>query len=233
MDIDIKGVQKASLLDYPGKVAAVVFVSLCNFRCPYCHNGELVLNEVKESIDPEEIFSYLEKKRKWVDGVCITGGEPTMHKGLPDFIREIKKKGVLVKLDTNGTNPSMIEQLLKENLLDYIAMDIKSSLKNYEKAIAVKFDENAIQKAIHMIMNSGIKYEFRTTVVPGLFTENDAEEIGKWLKGARKFCIQQFRNTDKTLDPKFQNIEHYHTGQLEKFKTIISKNIKDVEIRGV
>lgn len=233
MDIDIKGVQKTSLLDYPGKIAAVIFLSRCNFRCPYCHNGELVLNEAKKSIDPEEIFSYLEKKRKWVDGVCITGGEPTMHKGLPDFIREIKKKRFLVKLDTNGTNPSMIEQLLKENLLDYIAMDIKASLKNYEKAIAVKFDENAIQKTIHMIMNSDIKYEFRTTVVPGLFTENDAEEIGKWLKGARKFCIQQFKNTNKTLDPKFQDVGHYHIDKLEKFKKIISKNIKDVEIRGI
>jgi len=233
VDIEIKGVQKTSLLDYPGKVAAVIFVSMCNFRCPYCHNGELVLNEVKKTIEPKEIIDYLEKKRKWVDGVCITGGEPTMHKGLPDFIKEIKNKGFLVKLDTNGTNPEMVEQLLNENLLDYIAMDIKASLKNYEKAVAVKFNENSIQKTIHLIMNSCIDYEFRTTVVPGLFDESDAEEISVWLKGAKKFCLQQFKNTDKTLDPKFQDVSHYHVDMLEKFKSIISKNIKDVEIRGV
>jgi len=233
MDIEIKGVQKTSLIDYPGKVVTVIFLNRCNFRCPYCHNGELVLNEVKNTINPNEILEFLEKKRKWVDGICITGGEPTLHKGLIDFIREVKEKNFLVKLDTNGTNPSMIEQLLKENLLDYIAMDIKASLKNYENAIKVKFDENSIQKTIQMVMNSGIEYEFRTTVVPGLFDENDAEEIGKWLKGARKFCLQQFKNSDKTLDPEFQNIGHYHIDKLEKFKTIISKNIKDVEIRGI
>ena len=233
MSISIKGVQKASLIDYPGKIACVIFVGGCNFRCPYCHNPELVLNEVKDDISPDEIIDFLNKKRKWIDGVCITGGEPTLHKGLPDFIREIKKIGFLVKLDTNGTNPGMVESLLNENLLDYIAMDIKASLKNYENAVAVKFDENSIQEAIHLIMNSGIDYEFRTTVVPGLFDENDAEEIGSWLKGAKKFCLQQFRNTDKTLNPEFQNIGHYHLDTLEKFRDIISKNIKNVEIRGV
>jgi len=233
MNIKIKGEQKTSLIDYPGKVATVVFVSLCNFRCPYCHNGELVLNEVKDEITPEEIFKFLEKKKKWLDGVCITGGEPTMHPGLIEFAAEIKKRGLRVKVDTNGTNPEMIQELIDKNLVDYIAMDIKASKENYNNATKVNFDIDIIQKTVKMIMDSNVKYEFRTTVVPGLFNDGEAEKIGKWLKGARKFCLQQFRNNDKTLDPEFQNIGHYHVDRLENFKAIILKYIDDVEIRGI
>lgn len=233
VNINIRGVQKTSLIDYPGKVASVIFLSRCNFRCPYCHNGELVFDEIKKDIPPEDILKFLEKKKKWLDGVCITGGEPTLHKGLVDFAREIKKRDFLVKVDTNGTNPSMVEQLLKEKLVDYIAMDIKAPLEEYEKVTKTKVDKKAIQKTINLLMESNIDYEFRTTVVPGLFDEKDAEEIGKWLKGAKKFCIQQFRNIDKTLDPEFQKIGSYNIGKLEEFKKIISRNIKNVEIRGI
>lgn len=232
MDISIKGVQRTSLIDYPGKVSAVIFVSRCNFRCPFCHNGELVLDEIKKKIPPEEILDFLDEKKNWIDGVCITGGEPTLHRGLPDFIKEVKKRNFLVKLDTNGTNTPMIAGLLKENLLDYVAMDIKASLGKYDKPAGVKVNKKAIQDTIDLLMRSNIDYEFRTTVVPGLFDEGDAEEIGKWLKGAKKFCIQQFRNNDKVLDPEYQNLGHYHLDKLEKFKTILAKYIKNVEIRG-
>lgn len=233
MNIKIKGVQKTSLIDYPGKVCSVIFVSRCNFRCPYCHNAELVLNEVKDDINPEEILQFLEKKKKWIDGVCITGGEPTLHKGLADFAREVKKRNLLVKIDTNGTNPKLIGELLKEKLVDYIAMDIKASQKRYRDATKAKFDKKAIQKTIDLIMKSGIKHEFRTTVVPGLFDEKEAEEIGKWLKGAKKFCIQQFRNIDRTLDKKFQDVQPYPPKKLKEFKKILSGYINKVEIRGV
>ena len=233
MDINIKGVQRTSLIDYPVKISAVIFVSRCNFRCPFCHNGELVLDEIKKEIPSKEILDFLDEKKSWIDGVCITGGEPTMHKGLPDFIREVKKMNFLVKLDTNGTNPSMIAGLLKENLLDYVAMDIKGPIGKYDKPCGVKVNKKAIQDTIDILMRSKIDYEFRTTIVPGLFEDEDAEAIGKWLKGAKKFCIQQFRNNDKVLDPKFQNVGHYHLDKLETFKTEMSKYIKDVEIRGV
>lgn len=233
MNIKINGVQKTSLIDYPGKVASVIFVGGCNFRCPYCHNPELVLNEVKDDINPEEFLQFLEKKKKWLDGVCITGGEPTLHKGLVDFARELKKRRLLVKIDTNGTNPSMIEQLINENLADYIAMDIKAPLEEYEKVTKTKADKKAIQKTINLLMKSNIDYEFRTTVVPGLFDEKDAEEIGKWLKGAKKFCIQQFRNSDRTLDKKFQDIRPYPPKKIKEFKKILQNYIKKVEVRGI
>lgn len=233
MDISIKGVQRTSLIDYPGKVASVIFVSECNFRCPYCHNPELVLDEIKKDINPEEFLEFLEKKKKWLDGICITGGEPTLHKGLVDFVKEVKKRGFLVKIDTNGANPSMIEKLLKEKLVDYVAMDIKAPLDKYEKIIKTKVDKKAIKKTVDLLMNSNIDYEFRTTVVPGLFDEKDAEKIGQWLKGAKKFCIQQFRNIDRTLDKKFQNIQPYPPKKLKEFKRILSNYIKKVEIRGV
>jgi len=233
MDINIKGVQRTSLIDYPKKVCAVVFVSKCNFRCPYCHNAELVLDEIKEDIPPEEILEFLEKKRKWLDGICITGGEPTLHRGLIDFAKEVKKKKFLVKVDTNGTNPPMIEKLLKKKLVDYIAMDIKAPLDKYDLSAGAKVNKKDIQKTINLLMKSKISCEFRTTVVPGLFDEKDAEEIGKWLKGARKFCIQQFRNIDGTLDKKFQDVRPYPPKKLKEFKKILSNYIKNVEIRGV
>ncbi len=231
-DIEIKGVQKTSLLDFPGKVCAVVFLNKCNFRCPFCHNAELVLGEIKDDIPPEEILGFLDKKRNWIDGVCITGGEPTLQKGLPKFIEQIKRKGFLVKLDTNGANPSMLKELISRKLLDYISMDIKADKEGYEKAAGAKVNMSRLQESVMLVMNSGIGYEFRTTVVPGLFNEQTAENIAKWLAGAKKFCIQQFRNSDKVLDPKFQNIEHYHIPKLEEFKTILERTIKKVEIRG-
>ena len=233
MNISIKGVQRTSLIDYPKKVCAVAFVSKCNFRCPYCHNAELVFNEIKEDIPPEEILQFLEKKKKWLDGICITGGEPTLHKGLVDFAREVKKRKFLVKVDTNGTNPEMVKQLIKEKLADYIAMDIKAPLDKYGSVTKTKADKRAIQKTINLLMKSNINYEFRTTVVPGLFDEKDAEEIGKMLKGAKKFCIQQFRNIDRTLDKKFQDLKPYPPKKLKDFKKILSGYIKKVEIRGI
>ncbi len=233
MEISIKGAQKASLIDYPGKICTVVFVSRCNFRCPFCHNPELVLDEVKEDISPNEMLKFFESKKGWIDGVCITGGEPTLHRGTPDFARAVKALGLLVKLDTNGTNPQMLRQMIDEKLVDYIAMDIKADREGYEKAAGSRVNMDAVEKSICMIKDSGIEYEFRTTIVPGLFSEKTAENIAEWLKGSKKFCLQQFRSADRTLDSSYQNIGHFHIDELEKFAEIIRKKISNVEIRGV
>jgi pyruvate formate lyase activating enzyme len=232
-NIDIKGVQKTSLLDYPGKVCAVVFLSRCNFRCPFCHNPELVFDKIKESIEPEEILSFLMSKKKWLDGVCITGGEPMLHPGVIEFAKKIKGMGMLVKIDTNGTNPKMLKEMIGMKLVDYIAMDIKSDRETYSRAAGINADMKSINESTRIIMDSGIDYEFRTTVVPGLFDSSTAKNIAGWLSGAKRIFLQQFRNTDRVLDPKYQSIEHYHTPQLEEFRKIMEKDIKEVGIRGV
>jgi pyruvate formate lyase activating enzyme len=145
----------------------------------------------------------------------------------------VKKRGFLVKLDTNGANPKMLKEILSRKLADYVSMDIKADMAGYEKAAGVKVNMNSIQQSAMLLMNSGIAHEFRTTVVPGLFNEQIAENIAKWLSGAKRFCIQQFRSVDKVLDPKFQEIGHYHVPKLEEFKTILEKTIEKVEIRGI
>ena len=165
-----------------------------------------------------------------MEGVCITGGEPTIRPDLIDFIKKIKNKGFLIKLDTNGSNPEILEKLIKENLLDFIAMDIKSSQNNYSKAAGVKVDLGKINKSIDLIKNSNIDYEFRTTVVPGLVGKKDIEEIGKWLKGTKNFALQQFQNK-KVLDKEFEKIQPYSEETLKEFKKMLEKNIKKVELR--
>lgn len=231
--VEIKGVQKTSLIDYPGKVCTVIFLNLCNFRCPFCHNPELVFGEVKETIPPEEIFGFLESKRGWIEGVCITGGEPTLHPGLPELAGQIKKMGFLVKLDTNGTNPQMLKGLIEQKLVDYVSMDIKADPEGYEKATCSKVRLEDIRQSVLILMSSGVDYEFRTTAVPGLFDKRTAENIAKWLSGAKRYYIQQFRNSDRVLDPKFQGIGHYHIPQLEEFKAILEKSVEKVGIRGI
>jgi len=204
MGVPIKGIEKLSVIDYPGKSCAIVFLAGCNFRCPYCQNPDLIkrpgsLPDIKE----EEILDFLRERRKWLDGVCISGGEPSLHSGLPAFIRKVRKEGFLVKLDTNGSNPEMLEMLVKDGLVDYIAMDIKAPLEDYERVAGVKVRRSDIRRSAEIIMKSGVEYEFRTTVVPRLFRKGDMERIGKWLKGAERFFVQQFR-TGVTLDRSFQ-----------------------------
>jgi len=202
--LPVKGFQKTSVIDYPGKMCSVVFVAKCNFRCPYCQNPDLILNYKKIPTIPErEIFEHLDKKRKWVDGVCITGGEPCLYESLVDFIKKLKSMGFLIKLDTNGTNPEMLKYMIKKKLLDYIAMDIKAPINRYSEVAGVKVNVMDIRRSVSMILKSGIDYEFRTTVVPKLFGDEDMISIGKWLKGAKRYCIQQFRPM-KTLDKSYE-----------------------------
>ncbi len=229
----IRGIQKTSLIDFPGKIATTLFLDSCNFRCPYCYNIDLVLGTNKlENHTEEEILEFLKSRKKFIDGVCLTGGEPCLHPDLKEFIAKIKNLGLLVKLDTNGTNPEVLKELIEEKLIDYIAMDIKAPLEKYEKVVKRKVDLEKIQESVNIIRNSGIDYEFRTTVVPGLFNREDALAIGKWLKGSRRYFLQQFRS-EKTLDEKFKGKEPYSIEQLKELAETAKPFFEKVEIRGI
>lgn len=218
-----------TLIDYPGKVAATVFLIGCNFRCPYCHNPELVNSGYGEQFSVNDFFKFLEERKNFLDGICITGGEPTIHSDLPKFIKKIKTMGFLVKLDTNGSNSEMLDNLIKNDLVDFIAMDIKTSILKYEKVGARNF-ASEIQKSIEIIKNSNKDYEFRTTVVPEIVDEKDIKEIAQWLKGSKKIVLQQFR-PEKVLEPSFQNIKPYSLQDLEKMLKILEPHIERVELR--
>jgi len=231
--VDIGGLQKTSLVDYPGKVCAVVFLANCNFRCPYCQNPDLINQPDKLPNIPEtDLFSLLKTRGKWLDAVCITGGEPCLHAGLPAFAKRVKDGGFLVKLDTNGSNPRMLKQLLDEKLLDYVAMDIKGPIDKYAEIANAPVNLMKIEQSIGIIRNSGIGYEFRTTTLPRLLTEQDMLRIGKWLKGSKRFAIQQFRPIN-TLDPNYRNEKPYSKQELERFKKLIGPYFDNVEVRGI
>lgn len=231
--INIKGVQKTSMIDYPGNIVSTVFLSRCNFRCPFCHNPELVFDEIKDDVDVEEFLMYLESKKGWLDGICITGGEPTLNPGLKGFMRKVKQLGMKIKLDTNGTSPEILKELIEESLVDYIAMDVKASLENYEKVVNASVDKDKIMQSIELLKLGKVDYEFRNTVVPGLFDDDEAHSIGKMVKGAKKYSLQQFRNSDKVLDKSYQDKEPYLVPELQRFAKIIEGYVGTVEVRGI
>ncbi|MCK5333095.1 MAG: anaerobic ribonucleoside-triphosphate reductase activating protein, partial [Candidatus Aenigmarchaeota archaeon] len=199
-------------------------------RCPYCHNPGLVF-KTAELISEESILKTLSENKKWIDAVCITGGEPTIQADLPSFARKLKDLGFLVKLDTNGTNLEMIKQLLRENLLDYIAMDIKGAPEDYEKACGVKVDVALVKKSAEIIMKSGVDYEFRTTVVPGFFDENVARKIGRWIRDAKRYYLQQFVASGKMIDPKMQAVKAYSKEELKGFVEVLKPSFGVVGVR--
>lgn len=219
-----------SVADYPGVVAATVFVSGCNFKCPYCHNSSII-KAVEGLITEEDIIGYLAKRKGLIDGLCITGGEPTLWPGLEQFLEKIKGIGLKVKLDTNGARPMVIRKLLAENLADYIAMDIKAPIKKYDLFINDEDDISRIKESVDIIMGSGIKYEFRTTVHQKILDMNDFEEIGRWLSGARRYVIQGYRYSDNVLDKEFCGNTSYDIHYLEGIKNIISSYFGEVLIR--
>ena len=226
----IGGLQRFSLIDYPGKISAVVFTQGCNFRCPYCHNPELVSFNREGLIEENYILSFLEERRGKIDGVVLTGGEPTLQSDLVDFLREIKNLGFLVKLDTNGSCPEIIEELLERKLLDYIAMDIKGSLENYSEIINVKVDIEKIKKSIDIIMHSGVSYEFRTTIVKSQLKRDDILKIGESIRSAELYVLQSFRPT-KTLDPNFLKETSYTKEELEDIASSLKKLVKRTIVR--
>ncbi len=198
--MQIGGFLKFSLIDYPGKIAAVIFTQGCNFRCPYCHNPELVLPELFEpSLSLDDILKFLKQRRGKLEGVVITGGEPTLHNDLPDIIRAIKALGYFVKLDTNGTNPVAVRNLIEHKLIDYVALDIKAPFEKYSQLCGVKADLNNIKETIDIILKSPVEYEFRTTVVKYLLTEKDVKELKAEFAKAKRFILKDFNPAAKIL----------------------------------
>jgi len=203
----------------------------CSFRCPFCHNPELVnLRLAHDEKSEKEFFEFLKKRKGKIEGVCITGGEPTIQPDLVDFIKKIKKLGFKIKLDTNGSRPDVLKKLLDAKLLDFVAMDIKNSLKRYNKTIGNRVDIDRIKLGVELIRNSRLPYEFRTTVVPGIHTEKDFEEIAKWIRGAKSYYLQEYREI-KILDPKLKKKTKGKKIDLEKIKKKIEKNFDKMGIR--
>ncbi|MBC7320580.1 anaerobic ribonucleoside-triphosphate reductase activating protein [bacterium] len=226
----IGGLQRFSLIDYPGKVSAVIFTMGCNFRCPYCHNPELVEFNGIRLIEEGYILSFLKERKGKLDGVVLTGGEPTLQSDIVSFLKEIKKLGFLIKLDTNGSYPEIIEELLKEGLLDYIAMDIKANLEKYSGVTRSNVDTKNIERSIGIIMKSGIDYEFRTTVVRSQLSRDDILEIGELIKSAKAYVLQEFKPS-KTLDPNFIEETSYTREELEEIAVILKGLVGRVVIR--
>ncbi len=228
----IKGIQKTTLIDYPDNIAATIFVGRCNFRCPYCYNKDLVLDwEKLPTIKEEEVLDFLKERKKYLDGVVICGGEPTIYEDLPEFIKKIKKIGLKVKLDTNGSNPTMLKELIEKGLVDYIAADIKAPLEKYELAAGTKVDKEKIRESVELIKRGKVMYEFRTTVLPEFFSKKDAKEIGEWLNGAKSYYLQQFRATENCIDPSFRNKKGYSLKELEELRDLIKNYFGVCEIR--
>ncbi len=228
----IKGLQKFTLIDYPGKLACTIFTFGCNFRCPYCQNPELIIDDGKPSISEAWILNFLYERKGFLDGVCITGGEPTIQSRLLEFIKELKRLGYNVKVDTNGSNPNLIRQMLQNKLVDFIAMDVKAPLEKYREVVKTDIKEELIKESIKIIMDKAPEYEFRVTAVPSLINEEDLHKIGEMVKGAKKMYIQQFR-TEKTLDKHFKSIKPFTKEKLLMFRDILKSYVNFCNVRGI
>jgi len=244
----IGGLEKLTLIDYPGKVAAIVFTTGCNFRCQFCYNPMLVWPSKETESDQskntaghprnkeqdnnpslyseDDLFHFLKNRAGKLDGVVITGGEPTLHPDLPDFIEKIKALGYSVKLDTNGTNPAMIKKLLKAKLIDYLAMDLKAPENKYEAVTGVKVNFQKIKESVKIIRESALPYEFRTTILPVLLSEKDVAAMGKILKGADKWYLQKFKADTELVNPEFKTEKAYTNKDMEALVSVGQKYVK-------
>ena len=235
----IGGFQTTTLLDYPGKVACTIFTAACNMRCPFCQNSDLITGSFETRYSEEEVLAYLSKRKGLLDGVCITGGEPTLQKDLAEFICKIKDLGLLVKLDSNGLNPDIIKMLYSGNLIDMVAMDIKSGLSTYGAACGIKdIDIGKIKESIDFLITSGIDYEFRTTLVKGIHRLEDMEEITSLIKGAKAYFLQSYKESDKILglvdgNKEASTYSSFSRKELEEFLDIAKKVVPSAMLRGV
>ena len=232
----IAGLQKMSLLDFPGKVACTVFLQGCNWRCPFCHNSELLSGPADAPMTTESFLRFLAARKGLLDGVCISGGEPTLHAGLPALAREIKAMGYALKLDTNGSHPKMLKQLLSENLLDYVAMDIKNGPSFYAESIGLESaDLTPVEESIQYLVSGTVPYEFRTTVVCPLHTEQSIEEMGRWLhslvpgKKPERLFLQGFVDRDTVL---FSGFSAPSDETMARFCSLLSPYVGQVSVRG-
>jgi pyruvate formate lyase activating enzyme len=220
----IGGVEKLSLLDYPDHLSAIIFTQGCNFRCHFCYNPMLVLpnaggadHKLRDRlVNEDDLLTFLRKRVGKLEAMVITGGEPTMQHDLPEFIAKIKALGYLVKLDTNGTNPAMLKLLVEKKLIDYLAMDVKAPWDKYEAVVGVKFDLSKIKKSVKLIMNSGLPYEFRTTVLPVLLTAKNILAMANELKGVKAWYLQKFESKPELVDPKFVGAKSYTDKEIKQ-----------------
>lgn len=230
--VQIGGLEKTSLLDYPGKISAVIFTYGCNLRCSYCHNPELVIEEFdkERSISEDELLKFLDGKKGKLDAVVITGGEPLLHPDLEKLIVKIREKGFLIKLDTNGLLPSKLRRLVKKGLLDYIAMDVKYPARDYPIMTGIATIMSKIRESIKIIMDSGVNYEFRTTYVKGIHTFRSAKYIGQLIQGANLYYVQNFRD-GKTITPGFDSSNSFTDKELKRIKKEAGLYVKKTIIR--
>ncbi|MBQ5987589.1 MAG: anaerobic ribonucleoside-triphosphate reductase activating protein [Clostridia bacterium] len=227
----IHGLQKMTLLDFPGRVACTVFLGGCDMRCPFCHNAELIDGSAEAIMDETELLAFLEKRKGLLDGVAFTGGEPTLRKDLPDLFRRIKAMGYPIKLDTNGLHPDRLKALLDEGLVDYVAMDIKNCPEKYAVTAGLEtVDLDKIQQSIDLLKNGTVDYEFRTTVVDELHKAEDFEKIGAWIAGARAYYLQAFTDRDTVV---FENLHAPSREKMEAYAYTVRKFVPNTALRGI
>ena len=227
--MELGGLQKLTLLDFPGRLACTAFTVGCNFRCPWCHNGSLV-RRTAETFDVSELLAFLRKRRGVLDGVCITGGEPLIQEDLSDFMAVLKDMGLKIKLDTNGSNPSRMRKLVSDGLVDYVAMDIKNSPARYGVSIGIdNYDTKDIEASAEYLLSGPVEYEFRTTVVQELHRRKDFEEIGRWLRGADRYYLQTFVDSGDLIRPGYHAFSH---NIMEQALEIVSAYIPNAALRG-
>jgi pyruvate formate lyase activating enzyme len=234
----LAGLQKNTLIDYPGKIGCIVFTLGCNFRCDFCYNPSLVIHEKfpKELMSEESFFDFLESRKNLLEAVVITGGEPTLHKDLNLFIKKIKEMGFLVKLDSQGSSPKFLKQILDEGNVDYVAMDIKSPIERYNEVTNSRFDPNTILESIKIIMdyanlNKNFDYEFRTTVVEDQLKKEDFKKMGEMIKGSRLYYLQKFQPKEDLNNPDFSKRKAYSDNEMNEFKEIMENYVEKVFVR--
>lgn len=226
------GMQKMTLLDYPGYVACTLFTGGCNFRCPFCHNALLVLDlDENYTIPEEEVLAFLKKRQGLLDGVCVTGGEPLINKDIGDFLSKVKELGFKIKLDTNGTNPALLKELVSQNLVDYVAVDIKNSPEKYAETVGLKsFDMSTINETVNFLMNGSVDYEFRTTVTKQFHTEKSMEEAARFIRGAKRYFLQNFVDSGNLIG---SGITGQSKEEMEKLLAVVKKYVPDSCLRGI
>ena len=223
--------EKLSLVDFDGYISATIFTGGCNFKCGYCHNSLLVLSHTTLStLSEESVLDYLKKRFGILEGLCITGGEPTLHATLPQFIAKVKNIGYKVKLDTNGTNPNMLKSLFNDNLIDYVAMDIKNCKEDYASVIGLNsFDTKNVEKSVEFLLSNQYDYEFRTTLIKEFHTEHNIDLIGQWIKGAKRYFLQKFKNSESCIESHFSTLDE---NIAKKYVEILKPYIPNTQLRG-
>jgi pyruvate formate lyase activating enzyme len=231
--VEIKGIENFAPKDFPGYISATLFTGGCNFRCPYCHNADLVLRPDSLSTFPLSfLLNFLDVRQEWLEAVCVSGGEPLMHEDIAGIFQVLKDRNFLTKLDTNGSFPERLRSLIEEGLLDHVALDIKAPLERYREVTGYKGGLEAIQASIEVIRDSGIDHMFRTTVVPGLHDAQDIRKIGEWLGTGDRFCVQQF-SPGNTIDEAYRERKAYSQEQMQEFAALAEKYFSEVILEGV